>query len=225
MALNEDINISGNLKMPVEWKLYSVAFVLAIITIVYNLGEGLVSTFFGLEDKSFALFGFGVDSFIEVISGVGIAHMITRIRLNPKSDRDSFEQSALKITGTAFYVLVAGLLATSFYNLWYQNNPETTRWGIIISLISILTMWLLIRGKLHVGGKLNSNAIIADARCTRVCLIMSVILLVSSGIYEIFQLSYVDSIGAMGLAFFSFREGRECFEKAKSGDHCNCEDH
>jgi len=48
------------------------AIVLAYITIFYNLAEGIVSVYFGLEDETLSLFGFGLDSFVEVISGVGI---------------------------------------------------------------------------------------------------------------------------------------------------------
>ena len=51
------------------------------------------------------MFGFGVDSFIEVMSGIGIAMMIIRIRQNPESSKSTFEIKALKITGTAFYLL------------------------------------------------------------------------------------------------------------------------
>ena len=57
-----------------------MANLLAFITIFYNILEGLVSVFFRLEDETIALFGFGLDSFVEVISGVGIWHMIRRIR-------------------------------------------------------------------------------------------------------------------------------------------------
>ncbi len=62
-------------------KLYRRAWILSIITIGYNIIEGTVSTFFGAEDETLALFGFGVDSFVEVISGVCIAHMIWRMQL------------------------------------------------------------------------------------------------------------------------------------------------
>lgn len=61
-------------------KLYKIAFGLAIFTIIYNIAEGIISTYLGFEDESLALFGFGSDSFIEVISGLGIAHMIVRIQ-------------------------------------------------------------------------------------------------------------------------------------------------
>lgn len=73
-----------------ELRLYKTAFGLALFTIIFNIAEGLFSTFFGYEDESLALFGFGLDSFIEVISGLGIAHMILRIRSNPEGTRDNF---------------------------------------------------------------------------------------------------------------------------------------
>ena len=201
---------------------YKYGFYLALITIFYNLVEGLISTYFGYEDESLALFGFGVDSFIEVISGLGIAHMVVRIMRNPESNRDDFERTALRITGVAFYLLVAGLVLSSVYNIWIGHKPETTFWGVVISLVSIITMWLLIYGKTKVGKKINSEAILADAECTRVCFYMSLILLLSSGIYEITNLPYVDSIGALGLSYFAFNEGKECFEKAKSDIICGC---
>jgi len=202
---------------------YNLALILAIITIVYNLIEGLVAVYFGYEDETIALFGFGIDSFIEVLSGIGIAHMVLRIRFNNNSCRDSFERTALRITGVAFYILVVGLVTTSIYNIWIAHKPETTIWGIIISSISIITMWILIIAKLRVGKALNSNAIIADANCTKVCLYMSVILLVSSGIYELTHMPYIDSIGSLGLAYYSFKEGRECFQKARGETTCSCD--
>ena len=75
-------------------------------------------------------------------------------------------------------------------------------------------MWMLIILKTRTGKKLNSEAILADAECTRVCIYMSVVLLISSGIYEISGFAYADSIGTLALSYFAFTEGRECFEKA-----------
>jgi divalent metal cation (Fe/Co/Zn/Cd) transporter len=204
-------------------KLYRVAFGLALFTIIYNIAEGVISTYLGFEDESLALFGFGSDSFIEVVSGLGIAHMILRIRNNPNSNRDDFERTALRITGIAFYILVVGLVITSIYNIWTGRKPLTTFWGIIISIISILVMWLLVIWKRKVGIQLNSAPILADANCTLVCVYMSIILLVSSGIYELFGIPYIDSIGTLGLSYFAFKEGKECFEKANNNKHCCCD--
>jgi divalent metal cation (Fe/Co/Zn/Cd) transporter len=204
-------------------KIYKVAFGLAIFTIIYNLAEGMISTYLGFEDESLALFGFGSDSFIEVISGLGIAQMILRIQTNPNSKKSNFERTALKITGSAFYILVFALVITSIYNLWTGHKPLTTFWGVVISMISILVMWVLVVWKRSVGNQLNSAPILADANCTLVCVYMSIILLVSSGIYELFGISYIDSIGTLGLSYFSFKEGKECFEKANSDKNWCCD--
>ena len=148
-------------------RLYRWAFGLAVFTILYNILEGLISTYFGYEDESLTLFGFGSDSFIEVISGFGILQMVSRIRNNPDSSKNNFEKTALHITGFCFYILAIGLMLSSVLNFYQGHKPETTSLGIIISVISIVVMiWLY-------------------------------------------------TLGAIGLAWFSFREGKEAFEKAK----------
>lgn len=205
-----------------EEKLYQKAYLLSLFTIFYNLAEGIISMFLGYEDETLTLFGFGVDSFIEVMSGIGIAVMIRRIRQNPASSKSEFEIRALKVTGTAFYLLSVGLLAGIVVNLVTQHKPETTLWGIVISLISIAIMVWLMSAKKSTGGKLHSDPIVADANCTKVCVYMSVVLLVSSLIYELTGFAYADAIGAAGLIWFSISEGKEAFEKAK-GKSCSCE--
>lgn len=198
----------------------NIAIILAIVTVFYNLLEGIVSVYFGAEDETLALFGFGLDSFVEVISGIGIWHMVLRIKKNGNENRDNFEKTALKITGTMFYLLTVGLMISSVFNLILRNNPETTFWGIVISAISILTMWLLVWQKKKVGNSLQSDAILADANCTKTCLQLSVVLLVSSAGYEIFQIGSIDSIGSLLIAWFAFKEGKESFQKAKNQMTC-----
>ena len=168
-------------------KLWKRALLLAVITVFYNIIEGLVSVYFGYTDETLSLFGFGLDSFVEVVSGIGVWHMIIRIK-NNNDQKDVFEKIALKITGLSFYTLTFGLIVTVIYNTYNNNKPTTTIWGIIISLISILTMIFLTRVKLNVGKKLNSDAIIADANCTKTCVYLSIVLLLSSILYEIFRI-------------------------------------
>jgi divalent metal cation (Fe/Co/Zn/Cd) transporter len=194
---------------------YNKAYLLSIFTIIYNIIEGVVSMILGFSDETLALFGFGVDSFIEVMSGIGIAVMIFRIRRNPESSKSKFEKRALITTGFAFYLLSAGLLAGIVLNTVSHHKPVTTLWGVIISIISIGVMTWLMNSKKHVGKQLDSGPIIADANCTKVCVYMSVVLLLSSLIYEITGFAYADLIGAAGLTYFSVSEGKEAFEKAK----------
>jgi divalent metal cation (Fe/Co/Zn/Cd) transporter len=207
-----------------EKRLYKQAYWLSLFTIFYNVIEGIVSMILGYTDETLSLFGFGADSFIEMMSGIGIAIMILRITKNPNSPKGSFEITALKITGTSFYLLSAGLLAGIVINLIKQHKPETTFWGVIISLVSIAVMAWLMNAKKRVGRKLHSEPIIADANCTKICIYMSLVLLASSLVYELTGFAYADVLGAAGLIYFSVSEGREAFEKVK-GKECGCEVH
>lgn len=202
-------------------KLYNKAYLLSIFTIIYNLIEGLVSVAMGIHDETLALFGFGVDSFIEVISGIGIAMMIRRIKRNPDSSKSKFEYTALRVTGTAFYILSVGLLIGIVVNIATKHTPETTFWGVVISLLSIAVMTWLMLAKRRTGVQLCSQPIISDSNCTKVCLYMSIVLLVSSLIYELTGFAYADVIGTLGLIYFSASEGKEAFEKAR-GKECEC---
>ncbi len=201
--------------------LYKTAFALSIFSIVYNIGEGFLSTYLGFEGDTLTLFGFGLDSFIEAISAIGIAHMVIRMMQKPDSNRDDFEITALKITGYSFYALCFVLAIMCVQKIISHENPTTTFWGIVISSISIIIMLATIYWKTELGKKLNSSALIADANCAKVCVYMSVVLLASSLLYHFFHVPYIDIAGTVGIIYFSFREGKECFDKAK-GIHC-CE--
>jgi len=202
-------------------KLYRIAFALSIFTVIYNLLEGGVSVFFGYEDDTLTLFGFGLDSFIETISAIGIAHMVIRIARNPNTHRDEFEKTALKITGYSFYALCIILFLMAIQKVVMRDMPATTFWGIIISSISIAIMLVTIYWKISLGKKLNSAALIADANCAKVCVYMSLVLLASSLLYEFLRVPYIDIAGTLGIIWFSFTEGRECFEKAEGLNECN----
>lgn len=204
-------------------KYWTYALWLALFTIFYNLAEGLISVFFGFSDEALTLFGFGIDSFIEVMSGIGILAMVIRIRQSSNTSRTQFEITALRITGTAFYFLVVGLAVTAIYNIVVGHKPETTVPGLIISVVSIAIMWALVSGKRKVGRTLNSQPILSDANCTMVCIYMSIVLLASSLIYQLTGFGFIDSIGALGLIWFSYSEGKEAFEKA-AGMECDCDD-
>jgi len=210
--------MNNNSNKLLKWGMY-----LSLITIFYNLMEGIVSVFFGTKDETLALLGFGVDSFVEVISGIGILHMVLRMKYSKVFTQDKFEKTALRITGYSFYLLTIGLITASAINLIIGAKPHSTFVGIIISLISILTMYWLMKSKLSVGRQLKSDAIVADANCTKTCFYLSFILLAASLFYELFGIGFVDILGSLGIAYYAFKEGKESLEKAMSGSLACCD--
>lgn len=207
---------------------YNLAIALAAVTVFYNLLEGLVSVFLGAKDDALTLLGFGVDSFAEVISGIGVWHMSVNLKragmsvTAAVSTMDDFEVRSLRITGFAYYLLAAGLSVSSAINLYKGHKPVTAFWGIVVSIVSIVSMWVLIHYKIKLGMEMGtktgnvagSQAIIADAHCSRTCLYLSVVLLTASLGYELTGYGGMDSIGGLAIAYLSLKEGRECFNKA-----------
>ncbi|MBI4688742.1 MAG: hypothetical protein HY754_00490 [Nitrospirae bacterium] len=63
---------------------------------------------------------------------------------------------------------------------------------------------------------------ICDAQCTKTCIYLSIVLLIASVGYELTGIGMLDSLGAVGIAIISYREGREAFEKAKDNIACSC---
>jgi len=194
---------------------------LAYLTVFYNLIEGLVSVYFGWKDESLSLFGFGIDSFIESLSASGIIVMLHRIRNNEESAHPRYERLALRITAISFWILGIGLLYGIVNNILHKEEPVTTIPGIVITLLSIVFMMFLYTAKIRVGKKLNSAPIIADARCGLVCVYLSVVVLAASLLYHFFHIPYIDAFGAAGVAYFSFKEGIEAYQKSNHPEACN----
>ncbi len=198
-------------------KLIKNALYLSILTIVYNLLEGIASVWYGSGDRTLALFGFGIDSFVEVISGFGILHLMLRLQKNPDiALRDKFENAALRITGISFYVLTLGLIVGAGSVFYTNSRPYTTKAGIVIAVISIAAMYALYKIKLNIGNKMQSAPVIADAECSKTCYYLSIVLLGSSLAYELAYVPYIDLVGGLGVAWFAYQSGKESFEKIKN---------
>src|SRR5512138_448696 len=87
-----------NVSTGINAKYYNTALWLACLTIGYNILEGLVSVYFGAQDETLALFGFGLDSFIEVLSGLGILVMVLNLRRHMEESGERFERAALRVS-------------------------------------------------------------------------------------------------------------------------------
>lgn len=54
-----------------------IAMALATFTIIYNVGEGVTAIYYGMEEESISLLGFGCDSFVEVFSAIIVVLQMT----------------------------------------------------------------------------------------------------------------------------------------------------
>lgn len=196
---------------------------LAIFTIIYNVIEGMVSIYYGIDDDSISLLGFGLDSFIEVASAVIV--LIKLNKTNPDTNLHHERRATLAI-GILFVLLSLSVFGNSIYQLLHKAHPVTTVPGTIISVLSLSFMFFLWRQKFKVGFALNSSTVMADAQCSLACIKLSFVLLIGSLLFWLVPaLWWVDSVAAIIIALFILNEGRELIQNSRKEDFkggCGC---
>lgn len=199
--------------------LHKKALLLSYFTVGYNILEGLVSVAAGLNAGSIALIGFGLDSFIESFSG-GV--MIWRFRhLDILSDKEEerIEKKAITLVGYSFFILSAYILFESAKKLLTREIPDPSLLGIIIAIVSLITMPLLFYLKFRTGKEVNSRSLVADSKQTLACSLLSVALLLGLGLNYLFGLWQADTAVGFIIVIFLVREGYEALKEKKL---CSC---
>jgi cation diffusion facilitator family transporter len=190
------------------------ALLLSYFTVGYNVIEGIVSIIAGImASGSIALIGFGLDSFIESLSG-GI--MIWRFRKHGKvseEEEEKAEKIATKLIASTFFILGAYVLYESIKKLWLREIPDPSLFGIIIAIVSMIVMPFLFYAKYKTGKKLNSKSLVADSKETLACTFLSVALLIGLGLNYFFKLWQADPIVGLIVVIFLVREGFETLEE------------
>lgn len=193
---------------------YKKALFFSYFTVGYNIIEGFVSILAGLIAGSIALVGFGSDSFVESLSGIV---MIWRFRKHgkiSKEEEEKIEKKATRLVGITFFILGFYVLYESIRNLYFQEKPEPSIFGIIIAIASVIVMPVLFYLKYQTGKKIRSKSLVADSKQTLACLFMSFSLLIGLGLNYLYGFWQADSIVGLLIVFFLFKEGYEAlFEK------------
>lgn len=186
---------------------------LEYLTVGWNIVEGLIAVGAGVAAGSVALIGFGVDSFVETISG---AVLIWRLSAETRGTLDEesverVEEQAERLVGVAFLVLAAYVAFEAVRSLLNQEAPLASPIGIALTALSIAVMLWLARAKQRTGEALGSRALIADAQQTYACWYLSVVTLVGLAVNAVFGLWWADPVAALGIVVLLIREGVEAF--------------
>ncbi|MEE9399966.1 MAG: cation transporter [Dehalococcoidales bacterium] len=185
------------------------ALLLSYITVGYNILEGVVSIIAGVLAGSVALIGFGLDSFVESLSG-GV--MIWRFKKQgkiSKEEQEHAERKATKLVAYTFFILAIYVLYESTDKLIFQETPDPSLFGIIIAIVSLIAMPVLFYQKYQTGKALNSRSLVADSKETLACLFLSFALLVGLGANYLFGFWQADPIVGLIIVIFLVREGYE----------------
>jgi divalent metal cation (Fe/Co/Zn/Cd) transporter len=184
---------------------------LEYLTVGWNVLEGIIAIAAGLASGSVALIAFGIDSFVETISG---AVLIWRLGAEARGGLaeeavERVERRARLLVGVSFLLLAVYVAFESVRTLLTAEAPDASPIGIALTSVSIVVMLWLARAKLETGQALGSRALIADSRQTRACWYLSAVALAGLGLNALLGWWWADPVAALAIAVLLVREARE----------------
>lgn len=186
---------------------------LQIITLVWMSLEAAISLGTAWHAHSPALFGFGGDSLIELLSA---AVVLWRFRFRFDEAR------AAQIAGALLLVLTGLVVLTSILNFIGYREAQRSVIGIAILLTAALAMPLLANRKRKLATVISSASLRADAAESAVCGYMAWIALAGLAVNAIWGKSWADPVAALALTPLIVREGWEALRSQQM--HCGCSD-
>lgn len=202
---------SAALPSPDRARLLRRGLWLEYLTVGWNVIEGLIAIGAGMAAGSVALIGFGIDSFVESVSG---SVLIWRLRAETTGSADDerleqIERRAERLVGVSFLVLGAYVAFEAVRTLVAREEPAASPVGIALTLLSLVVMLWLARAKRRTGEALASRALIADSQQTFACWYLSATTLAGLTLNAVFGLWWADPVAALVIVVFLVREGVE----------------
>ncbi|MCL3861340.1 cation transporter [Actinotalea sp. K2] len=189
------------------------AQLLAATSVAYNVLEAVIAIAAGMVAGSIALIGFGLDSMVEVSSGLII---LWQFRRHLPEQR---EKQALRLMALAFFALAAFVGVESARALALPGvEPQPSTVGIVLACVSLALMPFLSWAQRRTGRALGSQAVVADGTQTLLCTYLSGVLLLGLVANATLGWSWADAVAGLVIAAVAVREGLEAWR----GETCTC---
>jgi len=188
-------------------KTHKLGLILSYITVGYNVIEGIVSVIVGSLTGSVALVGFGLDSFIESLSGSVMIWRLGKHGKMTEEEEEAVEAKAATLVGITFFILAAYIGYEVVMKFISREAPEASLIGIIIAILSLIVMPTLTYMKYKTGKAINSPSLVADSKQTLVCVLMSITLLITVTVNYFFPLWWLDPVAGLVFVVILAREG------------------
>jgi divalent metal cation (Fe/Co/Zn/Cd) transporter len=203
--MSAHVHTHQNLDPTEKARLGRRAQLLAAASVSYNVIEAIIAITAGIVAGSVALVGFGLDSVVEVSSGLIILWQF-RHKLP-----ESREQQALRLMAFSFFALAAYVTFESVRALVSGHDPDPSPVGIGLAAASLVIMPFLSWAQRRTGKALGSNAVVADSTQTLLCTYLSAVLLVGLVLNATLGWSWADPIAGLVIAAVAVKEGREAW--------------
>ena len=186
------------------------AQLLAATSVGYNLLESAVAVTAGAAAGSAALVGFGLDSLVEVGSGLVI---LWQFRHTLPETR---ERAAMRLIAVSFFLLAGYVTFDSARSLLGVDDPAPSPVGIALAVLSLLIMPILSWAQRRAGRALGSGSVVADSKQTLLCTYLSAVLLAGLLLNSLLGWGWADPLAGLVIAGVAAREGVQAWR----GEDC-----
>jgi divalent metal cation (Fe/Co/Zn/Cd) transporter len=183
-----------------------LAVALLLVTLLYNVAEGVIAIYGGIEAESLVLLAFGADSYLEVLAAGAV---LWRLSYRDEEAGERAEQRAMRLIGTTFLVLAAAVVFQSVLALAGGHAAEESRLGLLLLTASLVMMPLLSLAKLWTAARGAIAALAAEARETVACSYLSLTAFAGLLATALFGWWWLDAVVALLLVPWLVREGLE----------------
>lgn len=184
---------------------------------VWMAFEFVVGCYSGLKAGSILLIAFGLDSFLEIISGSVLIWRLQKENAGASpAEIEHAEKRSSLIVGSVLLLLSVYVIAVSLFNLFTHSTADSSYSGIAIAIASVILMPILTLRKRALGKALHSDALVEDGMCNITCAYMAGTVLIGALLTALFNWWWADSVAALILVYFIASEGLESFNEGRN---------
>jgi divalent metal cation (Fe/Co/Zn/Cd) transporter len=183
---------------------------LQAFTILWMTLEVGVALFAAATSHSPAVFAFGSDSIVELLSALTV--------LLPWITNSVPHQVAARVSGWLLILLAVVVAGTAALSLALHLSPRPSRAGIAITAAALIVMPVLAALKRREAARTGNIALSADAVQSATCAWIALMALIGLAANALFSIAWLDSVAALAIVPLLIREGRS----ALKGQPCGC---
>ncbi len=180
-------------------------------TIAWLCVECGVSLLAARQSNSTALFAFGSDSFVELLSAcLVVLQFIPSFPLG--------EKQAARWASVLLFALCLAVAASSINALVLGTVAETSVMGMVITSLAVFIMPVVAKFKRNKARQIHNRALAADAVQSATCAYLAAMTLVSLTVNTVFHVTWIDAVAALLAVPILIYEG----QRAWKGKICGC---
>ena len=188
------------------------------VTIGWNVVEAVVALAAGVAAGSLGLIAFGLDSCVEVSGALVLAWRLAREERTGCSQPD--DRKATRALAVCFFALAGWVSVNAALDLTGGHEAQVSVVGIVVTSLSLLTMPVLARAKRRLAPVLGSRAQEREASQTRLCAVLSAVVLGGLLLNATLGWWWADPAAALVVAALAVVEGLRSWRADSLADTC-----